>query len=93
MAGDREKERKLQSRKGQRLKITFFYSYGMRLAVSILRCEVVAAFTNPTLHRIISQHLFFRRTAAIFFGMPLRVRERPPSPYEPVKCDSLREGP
>jgi hypothetical protein len=23
------------------------------------RCEVVAAFTNPTLHRIISQHFFF----------------------------------
>jgi len=31
---------------------------GMPLAVISLRCEVVAAFTNPTLHRIISQRFF-----------------------------------
>jgi hypothetical protein len=38
----------------------------MRLAVLFDRCEVVAAFTNPTLHRIISQRLFFRLTGRFF---------------------------
>jgi hypothetical protein len=31
---------------------------GMALAFVPKRCEVVAAFTNPTLHRTISQHFF-----------------------------------
>jgi hypothetical protein len=48
----------------------------MRLAVTITRCEVVAAFTNPTLHRIISQHFLFRRIAAIFL-CPLQPAARP----------------
>jgi hypothetical protein len=30
----------------------------MYLAEYPERCEVVAAFTNPTLHRIISQHFY-----------------------------------
>jgi len=31
----------------------------MALALIPKRCEVVAAFTNPTLHRTISQHFLF----------------------------------
>jgi hypothetical protein len=31
---------------------------GMALALIPKRCEMVAAFTNPTLHRTISQHFF-----------------------------------
>jgi hypothetical protein len=45
----------------------------MRLAVISERCEVVAAFTNPTLHRIISQHFFCPvrawRTRRFFFEL------------------------
>jgi len=34
---------------------------GMTLALYIDRCEVVAAFTNPTLHRTISQRFLLVR--------------------------------
>jgi hypothetical protein len=32
---------------------------GMALAIVPQRCEMVAAFTNPTLHRTVSQHFYF----------------------------------
>ena len=37
---------------------------GMSFALFSDRCEVVAAFTNPTLHRTISQRFFY------FYGTP-----------------------
>ena len=56
--------------------------FGIPFALCDYRCEVVAAFTNPTLHRTISQHFFY--SPHIQNTMALRY-----DPHVPQPCRRL----